>query len=210
MDFAQTTIAGNLTRDPELRFTANGRAVTNLGVAVNSRHFDKAAGEYRDGKTTFVDVTVWGDTAENIAASMRRGERVIAIGRLDLDTWEGRDGESRSRLIMQADEVGPSLRFVTTASTKAQRGGRGYQSAPGSQQAGGGSWADQYAAGNVQQSPEEMRRNWAAQQPQHAQPAQQAPVREQWGHNPAAGQQAAEQGALGAWGQQGNDDEPPF
>lgn len=206
MDLAQTTVVGNLTRDPELRFTANGRPVANIGVAVNSRYFDRAAGEYRDGKTTFVDASVWGEAAENLAASMKRGDRIVAVGRLDLNEWEGRDGQKQSRLVMQADEVGPSLRFVTTTSTRTERGGR--------QQAGGGStggnWADQYAAGNVQQSPEAMHRNWAAQQPQHAQQAQQAPVGEQWGHNPAAAQQAAEQGALGAWGQQGADDEPPF
>lgn len=104
------TIVGNLTSDPELRFTPSGAAVADFTVASTPRTYDANAQEWRDGNTLFMRCSVWREAAENVAESLRRGMRVIVQGRLTQRSFEGRDGSSRSVVELQVDEVGPSLR----------------------------------------------------------------------------------------------------
>ena len=108
-----TTITGNLTREPEIRYTKEGQATTQLGVAVNRRWQDKTSGEWQE-TTSFFDVVCWRDLAENVALSLSKGMRVIVTGRLDQRSWETEDGEHRSKVEITADEIGPSLLFATT------------------------------------------------------------------------------------------------
>ena len=117
----QVTIVGNLTRDPELRYTPNGAAVVKLGVAVSRRVKDETSGQWKDADTSFFDVTAWRSLAENIAESLAQGNRVVVTGRLRMSSWETQDGEKRSRVEIEADEVAPSLRWATA---KLERQGR--------------------------------------------------------------------------------------
>lgn len=116
----QTTIVGNLTTDPELRFTPSGAAVANFTVASTPRTFDKNSNEWKDGETLFMRCSVWRDAAENVAESLTRGTRVIVTGRLRSRSYE-KDGEKRTVIEMDADEVGPSLRHASAKVTRAQR-----------------------------------------------------------------------------------------
>jgi single-strand DNA-binding protein len=113
------TVVGNVTRDPELRFTASGQAVTNLSLAVNRRWQNKQTQEWEEA-TSFFDVTVWGQYGENVAESIPKGCRVIVTGRLDQRSWE-KDGEKRSKVEIVADEVAPSLRWATAQVSKTER-----------------------------------------------------------------------------------------
>ncbi len=116
------TIVGNLTRDPELRFTPSGAAVTTFGVAWNQRSGDG------EEKTSFFDVTCWRQLAENAAESLTKGMRVMVYGRLDQRSWETQDGEKRSKVEIVADEVAPSLRWATaqvTRNDRSESGGAG-------------------------------------------------------------------------------------
>ena len=120
------TVVGNLTGDPELRFTPSGAAVANFTVASTPRQFDKNAQEWKDGETLFMRCSVWRDAAEHVAESLTRGARVIVQGRLVSRSWEDKEtGQKRSVMEMQVDEVGPSLRYAQAKVTKAQRGGQG-------------------------------------------------------------------------------------
>ena len=116
----QATIVGNLTTDPELRFTPSGAAVANFTVASTPRTFDKHSNEWKDGETLFMRCSVWRDAAENVAESLARGTRVIVTGRLRSRSYE-KDGEKRTVIEMDADEVGPSLRYASAKVTRAQR-----------------------------------------------------------------------------------------
>jgi single-strand DNA-binding protein len=107
-----TTITGNLTREPEIRYTKEGQATTQLGVAVNRRWQDRTTNEWQEA-TSFFDVICWRDLAENVALSLTKGMRVVVTGRLEHRSWETDDGEHRSKVEIVADEVGPSLRFAT-------------------------------------------------------------------------------------------------
>ena len=107
-----TTICGNLTREPEIRYTKEGQATTQLGVAVNRRWQDKTSGEWQEA-TSFFDVVCWRDLAENVALSLSKGMRVVVTGRIEQRSWETDDGEHRSKVEIVADEIGPSLRFAT-------------------------------------------------------------------------------------------------
>jgi single-strand DNA-binding protein len=118
---AFVTIAGNLTDDPELRYTPNGAAVANMSVAVNSRYKDEA-GQWQDGDASFFRVNAWRGLAENIAESLWKGSRVIVTGRLKQRSWEAQDGSKRYAVEIDADEVGPSLRWAT-AQVERNRGG---------------------------------------------------------------------------------------
>lgn len=113
-----TTLTGNLTRDPELRFTTSGRAVANFGLAVNRRY--QQNGEWQDS-VSFLDVTAWGDLAENIAASTGKGDRVTVTGRLEQNTWETDDGDKRSKVEIVANDVAASMQFATVKVTKTVR-----------------------------------------------------------------------------------------
>jgi single-strand DNA-binding protein len=132
------TIVGNLTRDPELRFTPSGQATATFGVAVNRVWTDRQSQERKEA-TSFLDVVCWGQLAENAAQSLTRGTRVVVSGRLDQRSWENQEGEKRSKIEITADEVSPSLRWATVEITKNERrapdGNGGYSGGNG----GGGS-----------------------------------------------------------------------
>jgi single-strand DNA-binding protein len=115
------TVIGNLVADPELRFTPGGVAVTNFRVASTPRIYDRAASEWKDGETTFLSCSVWRDQAERVAESLTRGSRVIVQGKLKQRSFETREGEKRTVVEMQVDEVGPSLLYATAKVTKAIR-----------------------------------------------------------------------------------------
>jgi single-strand DNA-binding protein len=127
-----TTIIGNLTREPEIRYTREGQATAQLGVAVNRRWQDRATQEWQES-TSFFDVICWRDLAENVALTLAKGMRVVVTGRLEQRTWETEDGEHRSKVEITAEEVGPSLRFATADVHKVER--RGAQTADGATEA---------------------------------------------------------------------------
>ena len=117
-----TTITGNLTREPEIRYTREGQATAQLGVAVNRRWQDRTTQEWQES-TSFFDVICWRDLAENVALSLTKGMRVVVTGRLEHRTWETEEGEHRSKVEITADEVGASLRFATVDVHKVERRG---------------------------------------------------------------------------------------
>ncbi len=112
------TIVGNLTADPELRFTPNGTAVANFTVASTPRSYDRATGQWVDGDALFLRCTAWAQLAEHTAESLTRGARVIVTGRLRQRSFETREGDKRSVIELDVDEVGPSLRYATATVTK--------------------------------------------------------------------------------------------
>ena len=120
MTITSTTIVGNLTRDPEIRYTRDGQATTSLSVAVNRRWQDRTTKEWEES-TSFFDVVCWGDLAENVALSLTKGARVVVTGRLEQRSWESDEGEKRSKVEIVADEIGASLRFATVDIHKVQR-----------------------------------------------------------------------------------------
>ena len=119
------TVVGNLTNDPELRFTPSGAAVASFTVASTPRILDKATNEWKDGDALFLRCSVWRQAAENVAESLTRGARVIVTGRLKQRSYETKEGEKRTVVELEVDEVGPSLRYATAKVTKASRGGGG-------------------------------------------------------------------------------------
>lgn len=137
------TVIGNLTADPELRFTASGAAVANFTVASTPRTFDRATGEWKDGEALFLRCNIWRQPAENVAESLTRGARVIVSGRLKQRSFETKEGEKRTVIELEVDEIGPSLRYATAKINRAQRsdggGGGGYGSGGGG---GGGGYGN--------------------------------------------------------------------
>lgn len=132
------TVVGNLTADPELRFTPNGAAVANFTVASTPRTFDRQTNEWKDGEALFLRCSVWREAAENVAESLTKGMRVIVQGRLRARSYDDRDGNRRTSWELDVDEVGPALRFATAKVTRAQRGGGGGGGGFGGGQQGGG------------------------------------------------------------------------
>jgi single-strand DNA-binding protein len=114
------TIVGNLTRDPDLRFTPTGQANASFGVAVNRRWQNRQTQDWEEA-TSFFDVVTWAGLAENVAHCLKRGDRVIVEGRLDQRSWENQEGDKRSKVEITANEVAPSLRFATVQITKNDR-----------------------------------------------------------------------------------------
>lgn len=142
------TIVGNITNDPELRFTPSGAAVASFTVASNSRYLDKATNEWKDGEPVFMRCSVWRQYAENVAESLTRGTRVIVTGRLKQRSYDSREGQKVTVIEMEVDDVGPALRTATAKVTKVARsgggdfgGGGGGGSFGGGQQGGGGNSA---------------------------------------------------------------------
>ena len=135
------TVVGNLTADPELRFTPSGAAVANFTVASTPRTFDKNSNEWKDGEALFLRCSVWRQAAENVAESLHRGTAVIVQGRLKQRSYETKEGEKRTVYELDVEEVGPSLKWATAKVTKASRGGGGggYGGGGGGQSFGGGS-----------------------------------------------------------------------
>jgi len=181
------TIIGNITGDPELRFTPSGAAVANFTVASTPRAFDRQSNEWKDGETLFMRCSVWRDAAENVAESLQRGTRVIVSGRLKSRSYETKEGEKRTVIEMEVDEVGPSLRYATAKVNKTQRGGGGGGfGGPGGGQQGGGFGGP--GGGQQQDDP--------------------------WATGPSGGQGASQQGGgqqQGGWGSGAPSyDEPPF
>ena len=138
------TIIGNLTADPELRFAPSGAAVANFTVASTPRMFDRQSNEWKDGETLFMRCSVWRDAAENVAESLNRGMRVIVSGRLKSRSYETKEGEKRTVVELEVDEIGPSLRYATAKVTKASRGEGGGGGFGGS---GGGGFGSSGGAG---------------------------------------------------------------
>lgn len=132
------TVVGNLTADPELRFTTSGAAVANFTVASTPRTFDRQTNEWKDGEALFLRCNVWRQPAENVAESLQRGMRVVVTGRLRQRSFETREGEKRTVIEMEVDEVGPSLRYATAKVNKTQRGGGSGGGGYGSAGSGGG------------------------------------------------------------------------
>jgi single-strand DNA-binding protein len=192
------TIIGNITGDPELRFTPSGAAVANFTVASTPRAFDRQSNEWKDGETLFMRCSVWRDAAENVAESLNRGTRVIVSGRLKSRSYETKEGEKRTVIEMEVDEVGPSLRYASAKVTKTQRGngGGGF---------GGGQQGGSFGGGQQQEDP------WATGAGQGATGGGQ-PVGQQggWSNNPAP-QPGQGGGQQGGWGNNAPGyDEPPF
>jgi len=182
------TVIGNITGDPELRFTPSGAAVANFTVASTPRQFDRQSNEWKDGETLFMRCSVWRDAAENVAESLQRGTRVIVSGRLKSRSYETKEGEKRTVVEMEVDEVGPSLRYATAKVNKTQRGGGGGGFGGGQQGGQGG-----YGGGQQQEDPWATGPSSAPQQ--------------------GGGQQAGPQGGgqQGGWGSNAPSyDEPPF
>ena len=118
-------VVGNLTADPELRYTNNGVPVANFTIASTPRTFDRQANEFKDGEPLFLRASVWRDFAEHVAGSLTKGMRVIAQGRLRQRSYETREGEKRSTIELEVDEIGPSLRYATAQVTRVAGGGGG-------------------------------------------------------------------------------------
>lgn len=129
----ETTICviGNLTNDPQLRFTTSGSAVASFTIASTPRTFDRQSNEWKDGEALFLRCSVWKEAAENVAESLTKGMRVIAQGRLKSRSYETKEGERRTSMELEIEEIGPSLRFASAKVTRSQQGGqRSPQSAP--------------------------------------------------------------------------------
>ncbi|MGC0237307.1 single-stranded DNA-binding protein [Arthrobacter sp. SD76] len=137
------TVIGNLTADPELRFTPSGSAVANFTIASTPRTFDKNKNEWVDGETLFLRSSIWREAAENVAETLSKGMRVIAQGRLKSRSYEDKSGEKRTVTELEVDEIGPSLRYANAKVNRTQRSGN--QGNGGGQQGGG------YGGGNYQQ-----------------------------------------------------------
>lgn len=139
------TVIGNLTADPELRFTPSGSAVANFTIASTPRTFDRQTNEWKDGEALFLRASVWREAAENVAESLTKGMRVIAQGRLRSRSYDTKEGERRTVMELEVDEIGPSLRYATAQVTRAASGGSG---------GGGGSFGGGQARPQVQQQDE--------------------------------------------------------
>lgn len=119
------TVVGNLTADPELRYTQNGLAVANFTIASTPRTFDRASNDWKDGEALFLRASCWREFAEHVAGSLTKGSRVIATGRLKQRSYDDRDGNKRTAIELEVDEIGPSLRYATAQVTRASGGGGG-------------------------------------------------------------------------------------
>jgi single-strand DNA-binding protein len=132
------TVVGNLTDDPELRFTPSGAAVANFTVASTPRSFNKQTNEWEDGEAMFLRCSIWRQAAENVAESLQRGMRVVVQGRLKARSYETREGEKRTVFEIEVEEIGPSLKFATAKVNRVSRSGGGGYSGGGGQPAQGG------------------------------------------------------------------------
>lgn len=165
------TVVGNLVDDPELRFTPSGAAVANFRIASTPRTFDRQTNEWKDGDALFLSCSVWRQAAENVAESLQRGMRVIVQGRLKQRSYETREGEKRTVVELEVDEVGPALAFATAKVTRASRSGGG---GGGAGYSGGGQSRPQSGGGNDP---------WATPAPQQGGGGggQAAPANDPWG-----------------------------
>ena len=189
------TVVGNLTGDPELRFTPSGAAVANFTIASTPRAFDKNSNEWKDGDTLFLNCSIWRQAAENVAESLQKGMRVVAQGRLKQRSYETREGEKRTVVELEVEEVGPSLKYATAKVARVQRSGGGGGYNGGNTGGGDDPWASSPSQGGASA----------------AQPARQ-------GGGNQGGSWGGQQGGQSAPGGQpqndpwatGGSDEPPF
>lgn len=179
------TVVGNLTADPELRFTPSGAAVSNFVIASTPRFFDRQANEWKDGETLFVRCSLWREAAENAAESLTKGTRVIAQGRLKARSFQTKEGENRTSWELDVDEIGPSLRFATANIQRQGRGGGGGGFSGGAAAGGGFGGGDSFNGGGAAQSSGGWGNDGGA---------------DPWGGQPSGG---------GSWDTPGNS-EPPF
>jgi single-strand DNA-binding protein len=141
------TVVGNITRDPEMRFTANGRSTTNFGLAVNRSWRNQQTNEWEE-RTSFFNVVSWGNLADNVGSSLKKGMRVLVTGRLEQRSWETEQGDKRSVVEIVADEVGPSLLFATAEVHRIERSGPDGGGGSGGRPQGGGGQQRQPAPAN--------------------------------------------------------------
>ncbi len=142
------TIVGNLTADPELRYTQSGAPVASFTIASTPRTFDRQANEWKDGEALFLRCSAWRELAENVAGSLTKGMRVVAQGRLQQRSYQDREGNSRSSIELTVEEVGPSLRYATASVVRADRaGGRSGGGAVGAAGGRTDAWAAQTPGG---------------------------------------------------------------
>lgn len=179
------TVIGNLTNDPELRFTPSGSAVANFTIASTPRTFDRQANDWKDGETLFLRASVWRDAAENVAETLTKGTRVVAQGRLKSRSYDTKEGEKRTVMELEVDEIGPSLKYASAKVTRTQRRDNG----GGGSNSGGG-----FGGANVTTSGGQ---GWGGQ----------APADDPWGAPSGGGGNSAMGGS--GW-DQGRDSEPPF
>lgn len=137
------TVIGNLTADPELRYTQNGIAVANFTIASTPRNFDKKTNEWVEGEALFLRASVWRDFAEHVAASLTKGTRVVAQGKLKQRSYETAEGEKRTAFELDVDEIGPSLRYATAVTTRSQSSGTQQQNKQAGGWGGTGAVADE-------------------------------------------------------------------
>jgi single-strand DNA-binding protein len=152
------TVVGNLTGDPELRYTQNGLAVANFTIASTPRNFDRASNEFKDGEALFLRASVWREFAEHVAGSLTKGSRVVATGRLKQRSYETKEGEKRTSIELEVDEIGPSLRYATAQVTRAASSRDSAGGAP----RGGGNQVNGSQQGQQQEEP------WAASAPSNS------------------------------------------
>ena len=191
------TVVGNLVDDPELRFTPSGAAVANFRIASTPRTFDKQTNEWRDGDALFLSCSVWRQAAENVAESLQKGMRVVVQGRLKQRSYETREGERRTVVELDVEEVGPSLKYATAKVARVQRSG------------GGGGYGSQGGGGDDPWASSPAQSNQGAGQGA-AQPAAQGNQGGSWGGQQGGGQpQGGAQPASDPWATPGSD-EPPF
>ena len=149
------TVVGNLTSDPELRYTQNGLAVANFTIASTPRNFDRAANDWKDGDALFLRASVWREFAEHVAGSLTKGARVVATGRLKQRSYETKEGEKRTSIELEVDEIGPSLRYATAQVTRAAS----------SREGGGGNGGGQGGFGGGQPRGQVADEPWAPNAP---------------------------------------------
>ncbi|MGG5752540.1 single-stranded DNA-binding protein [Zafaria sp. Z1313] len=187
------TVIGNLTGDPELRFTPSGSAVANFTIASTPRTFDRQSNEWKDGETLFLRASVWREAAENVAETLTKGMRVIAQGRLKSRSYETKEGEKRTVIELEVDEIGPSLRYASATVKRVQRGGGGGGGGFGGGNSGGfgGGNAGGFGGGNAGAGSGASSGGW-----------NNAPAEDPWSSPSTAGS--------GGWGSNPGNDEPPF
>ena len=158
------TLVGNLTGDPELRFTPSGAAVANFTVASTPRTFDRQSNEWRDGDAMFINCSVWRQAAENAAETLTKGMRVIVQGRLKSRSYETREGERRTVFEIEVDEVGPSLRYATAKVNRTSGGGGGGYSQQGGSGGGDNNWSSNSGQGGGGGNRQPVNDPWASAQ----------------------------------------------
>lgn len=193
------TVVGNLVDDPELRFTPSGAAVANFRIASTPRTFDRQTNEWKDGEALFLSCSVWRQAAENVAESLTKGMRVVVQGRLKQRSYEDREGQRRTVVELEVEEVGPSLKYATAKVARVQRGGGGGGGYGGGSQAADDPWAS---------SPSQGGGNQGGNQGGYGGGQQSAPQQGGggWGGQQGGGNQGGQQSDPWATG----NDEPPF